>query len=139
MKPIITLLIILHFFVGIGALAGGYLGISDPTLSSMGADASEMLKNAPFDDFFIPGLFLFIVIGLMNIAAVITAFRKWEYQGYYSGFMGIVLMAWIVIQCYMLWVIHFLHITFFIIGGIQSSLSLLLLLNKDQFPPHIIR
>ncbi|MDZ7794952.1 MAG: hypothetical protein U5P10_15045 [Spirochaetia bacterium] len=79
MKPVITLLIIIHFFVGIGALAGGYLGMPDPTLASMDAEASKMLKNAPFDDFFIPGLFLFIVIGLMNIAAGITAIRKWNY------------------------------------------------------------
>lgn len=139
MKPIMTLLIILHFFIGFGALAGGYLGMSDPTLSSVGANANEMLKNVPFDDFFISGLFLFVIIGLMNIAAAITAMKKWNYQGYYSGLMGVVLMVWIVIQCFMLWDIVALHIIYFIIGGIQSSLSLLLIFKKDHFPSHIIK
>lgn len=140
MKTITTLLIILHFFVGLGAMAGGYWGISDPMLSSMpDMNAEELLINAPFDNFFIPGLFLFAVIGLMNIAAGITAIKKWEFQGYYSGLMGGILMAWIVIQCFMIQAVNFLHVTFFIIGAVQAFLSLLLIVKKDQFPSRIIK
>lgn len=114
--------------------------MSDPMLSSMpDMNAEELLKNAPFDNFFIPGLFLFVVIGLMNIAAGITGIKKWKYQGYFSGAMGGVLMAWIVIQCFMIREINYLHVIFFLIGGVQAFLSLLFILKKDQFPSRYIK
>lgn len=139
MKAIIIILSIIHLIVGAGALAGGYLGMSDPTLASMGADVDEMLRNAPFEDFFIPGLFLFAVIGLGNLAAAVTGFRKWRYQGYASGALGCILMAWIVIQCYMLWEINALHVIFFIIGAGQALLALGLALRQELYPARLLR
>jgi hypothetical protein len=129
MKAVNPILLIIHFFVGLGAL-----GISDPTLASMAADAGEMLENAPFDDFLIPGLFLFIVIGLGNLVAGVTAIRKWKLQGYASGAMGAILIAWIVIQCFMLREINILHVVFFIIGAVQGLLALWLAYRQDLFP-----
>lgn len=134
MKAITPILGVIHLFVGLGALAGGYLGMSDPTLASMGANAEEMLRNAPFETFFIPGLFLFVVIGLGNLAAAVTGFRKWSYQGYVSGVMGGILMAWILIQCYMLWEINALHIIFFTIGAVQALLALVLAVRQELYP-----
>ncbi len=125
-------LILIHAFVGLGALGGGYLGLSDPTLASMGAEAAEMLKHGPFDSFFVPGLFLFVVLGLFNLTAAYTAARKWKNQSYYSGIMGIILMAWIFIQCYMLWDINALHIIFFLIGAIQALAALIMLIHKKE-------
>lgn len=66
-----NILLGLNFFVGIGACFGSYFAFSSiPVLkagdSFMGL-TSEMLKNAPFDSYFIPGLFLLIVLGQGNI------------------------------------------------------------------------
>ena len=139
MKAIEPVLGGIHLFVGLGALAGGYLGISDPTLASMGANAEDMLQNAPFDTFLIPGIFLFAVIGLGNLGAGITAFRHWRYQGYAGGAMGGILMAWIVIQCYMLWEINALHAIFFAIGTVQGLLALVLAFRHDLLPAQLLR
>ena len=112
----------IHIFVGVGALFGGMAGILSPSGSAVGITASEALKNGPFTDFLIPGIFLFVVLGLGNIIAFITAKNK--YQPYISGCFGIILCLWIVIQCYMLYTINVLHIIFFIIGIIQIFLSI---------------
>ncbi len=120
MKP--NMLGTIHIFVGVGALFGGMAGILSPSGSAVGITASEALKNGPFTDFLIPGIFLFVVLGLGNIIAFITAKNK--YQPYISGCFGIILCLWIVIQCYMLYTINVLHIIFFIIGIIQIFLSI---------------
>ncbi|HHY12977.1 MAG TPA: hypothetical protein GX529_10160 [Firmicutes bacterium] len=120
MKP--NMLGTIHIFVGVGALFGGMAGILSPSGSAVGITASEALKNGPFIDFLIPGIFLFVVLGLGNIIAFITAKNK--YQPYISGCFGIILCLWIVIQCYMLYTINVLHIIFFIIGIIQIFLSI---------------
>lgn len=115
---------IIHIIVGIGALFGGMAAILSPSGSAVGISASEALKNGPFTDFLIPGLFLFVIIGLGNIGALITAKYKNRYQAYISGCLGVILCLWIIIQCYMLFMINALHIIFFIIGALQIFLSI---------------
>ncbi|MGB4505132.1 MAG: hypothetical protein WBI44_09635 [Syntrophaceticus sp.] len=115
---------IIHILVGIGALFGGMAGILSPSGSAVGIKASEALKYGPFTDFLIPGIFLFVVLGLGNIVAFITAKNNHKYQPYISGSFGIILCLWIVIQCYMLFTINVLHIIFLIIGIIQIFLSI---------------
>jgi hypothetical protein len=115
---------IIHIIVGIGALFGGMAAILSPSGSAVGISASEALKNGPFTDFLIPGLFLFVIIGLGNIGALITAKYKNRYQAYISGCLGVILCLWIIIQCYMLFMINALHIIFFIIGALEIFLSI---------------
>lgn len=123
MKAINSLRII-HNIVGIGALFGGMAAILSPSGSAVGISVSEALKNGPFTDFLIPGLFLFVIIGLGNIGVLITAKYKNRYQAYISGCLGVILCLWIIIQCYMLFMINALHIIFFIIGALQIFLSI---------------
>lgn len=124
MKPLSKSLGIIHVLAGISALFGGMAAILSPSGSAVGIKASEALKNGPFTDFLIPGIFLFIVLGLGNIIAFITSKYNNKYQAYISGGFGVVLCMWIIIQCYILYTINVLHITFFIIGAIQILLSM---------------
>src|SRR5690554_6405752 len=87
----------LHLFIGIGAMAGGLGAILNP-LNPMGL-GTEQLRRSPFDDYLIPGIFLFTVIGLGNLAALIWQWRGGSLHGYASGAVGWILVAWIVIQC----------------------------------------
>lgn len=116
---------IIHAFVGIGALFGGMLGITNPSGSLYGMPAAESLKNSPFNSYLIPGLFLFVVIGLGNLSVLFFSRYKNVYYSYISGFFGIILFMWIIIQCIMLLTIHILHIIFLIIGIIQIILPIL--------------
>lgn len=114
---------IIQIIVGIGAFYGGALAISDPSGISFGMPA-EVLRNGPFNSFLIPGLFLFFVIGLGHLAAFFAERRRLKLHRFISGGAGCILMAWIVIQCYVLQAVHYLHIIFFIVGLIESIISI---------------
>ena len=132
MKRITGVLFILHLLVGTGGMAGGFACLINPT-NPLGAPL-ELLNNSPFSNFFIPGILLFTVIGLGNFAsaAVMTISKKW--CGYTSSISGWALMIWLVVQCYMIQSIVFLHIFFFCIGGVQAVLAFTILWKAKQFP-----
>lgn len=113
---------VLLCFVGIGALFGGFLGMYDPygKVFEMG---TGVLKKGPFTTFFIPGLFLFVVIGLGHLTAFVATIKRMGPHLLLSGVVGIVLMSWIVIQCYMLQNVNILHVVFFIIGFGETSIA----------------
>jgi hypothetical protein len=137
MKIIYGLLLILHVFVGTGAMAGGYAAISNPQ-APLGVSL-EILKNSPFSSFLIPGILLFMVIGVGNIIGALTILFKAKYQGYFSGVVSCGLVIWIIVQCIMLRTIHALHIIFFTLGAIQGFLSAVIIFNQKLFPAnHII-
>ena len=131
-KALRVLAIGLHLFIGIGAVAGGYAAVSNP-VDPLGIP-KDMLKNGPFDNFLIPGLFLMLIIGVGNIIAGALAQKKHKWSSYFSGAMGDTLILWIVIQCLILSTIAALHVIFFVFGVIQSLIALLLLFDSKQFP-----
>lgn len=131
------LLLLLHLIVGIGAIAGGIAAILDP-VAPLGASV-ELLRNAPFDTYLIPGLLLFGLVGLGNLFAAIWFIQKRPGQGYVSGFMGSVLVIWIVVQCYMLWDIVALHVIFGAVGAAQGLIALKLLWDQNLFPASLLR
>ncbi|PKL09407.1 MAG: hypothetical protein CVV51_03925 [Spirochaetae bacterium HGW-Spirochaetae-7] len=132
MRIIRPLLVALHLFVGIGAIVGGIAAIMDP-VSPLGMPASA-LTGTPFDSFIIPGVILFCVIGLGNLAAAVTAFLGKWWMGYPSGTAAIALMIWIVIQCVMLDAVAGLHVIFFTIGAVQGCLALAMTMIEGVWP-----
>ena len=137
MKAVRRILAVLHIFVGIGAMGGGLGAILNPS-APMGMPAS-VLRNGPFTDFLIPGIFLFVVIGLGNIGGALFLLRKSRFQGYVSGALGAVLVAWIVIQCLILWSVVALHVIFFALGALEGCLALALLWQENLFPMNVAR
>ncbi|MBL4931653.1 hypothetical protein [Clostridium paridis] len=136
MKIVYRLLLILHLIVGIGAMAGGLEAILNPQ-SPMGMPTTT-LKNSPFTNFLIPGIILFVVIGLGNIISALVFIFKTKLQGYISGVISFALVIWIIVQCIMLNDIVFLHVLFFSIGVVQAVLSIAVLFERRQFPTNII-
>lgn len=133
MKKLYGVQTVIHFFVCIGALFGGTLGITDPYGTLFGMP-TEVLKRGPFTSFLIPGLFLFIVIGVGHLVAGVAVKRKMKFHPYISGSVGCILMAWILIQCYMLRNINPLHVIFFLIGSLESIIALYFLIKLKLFP-----
>ena len=89
--------IVLHLLVGIGALGAGQALIRDTTGKSM-TFKTEWLVGSPFNDYLVPGLFLFFVNGGLNLAAAYGLWRKRWWAAAVSFAAGLVLVAWILIQ-----------------------------------------
>ena len=119
----------LHLFVGIGALFGGMGAILNPQ-EPMGMSV-ELLENSPFSSYLIPGLTLFVIIGLGNTAATFLIRSSYKYKIYLSGFLGVILVSWILIQVNILGTFHFLHGLYLVLGLIIISLNVSLL--KKEF------
>jgi len=127
----------LHLLVGVGAVAGGWAAVSNPH-SPLGMPA-EALRTGPFSSFLVPGLFLMIVLGLGNLAAFGVSFLPWRYRSWLDGALGGILILWILIQCWILQAVVFLHVLFFGFGVIQGILALVLAYRHDVFPAGLIR
>jgi hypothetical protein len=126
MKGFKRLSVFLHLFIGMGAVGGGLGGVIDP-YSPMGMPI-EVLRYSPFRSFFLPGLFLLIVIGLGNILSFVISRMFEEARGYLSCFLGAILCIWLIVQCIFLRDVVSLHIIFFILGILQG------LFFSRQFP-----
>ena len=133
MKRIYLIQAVISCFVGVGALFGGIMAFLDPTGELFGL-STELLKKGPFNNFLIPGLFLFTVIGLGHMLSFWLVKKRIKFHPYISGALGCILMAWIVIQCYILEAINILHVIYFIIGAIEGVMSLYMLLKLKLFP-----
>lgn len=136
MKKVYLILLIVHIFVGIGAIGGGLTAILFP--QGPAGISTDALKNSPFSDFLIPGIILFSIIGLGNIFSAVTILMKSKLQGYISSVFGWALVIWIVVQCIMLNTIVLLHVIFFIIGLVQAALAMFILFKEELFPTNII-
>lgn len=126
----------LHIFVGIGALGGGLAAILN-THEPLGVPA-EALKNSPFENYLIPGILLFTLIGLGNLAGAVALLSRLRLRGYSSSILGWALMIWIIVQCIMLQDVVFLHVLFFAIGAVQAAISMQILYEEGLFPATLI-
>lgn len=109
---IITMLLLA--FNGIGALYGGYSLITDPTGGSLQMPVS-VLKTGPFNDFFIPGIILFTVLGLGCMAALVMMLFRTRLYIQAVLFCGIATIIWIATQIFMLQGVYTLQV---IIGSV---------------------
>lgn len=78
MKPntLRNLLIALLLFLGIGALGGGLMLIISPSGKLLGGIPVSILNHSPFTNFLIPGIVLFVVIGLAPCLVSIALIKK---------------------------------------------------------------
>lgn len=136
MKIVYRLLFVLHAFVGIGAMAGGFAAIINP-YKPLGMPV-DPLKNSPFSNYFIPGIILFAIIGLGNVFSALMLHFRSRFQGYISSVFTWALIIWIVVQCIMLNDVVFLHVLFFCIGLIGAILSIIILFEQHLFPANVI-
>ncbi|MBC8754098.1 hypothetical protein H2O64_05410 [Kordia sp. YSTF-M3] len=110
-KIIRNVFVILLGFLAIGAIGGGLVLITSPTGELIGIPLSEF-KNMPFDNFLIPGIILFSVLGVIpllliiallkkpesKIAEQINIFKDMHWSWTYSIYIAFILIGWIHIQ-----------------------------------------
>ena len=107
----VTALIVAQLFLALGALAGGATLIASPKGGVIKLPLSD-LRGSPFSDFLIPGVILFVVLGVgpvvvawallrrPRVAALsaVNPFRR-QYWGWTaSGVIGVGLVIWIAVE-----------------------------------------
>ena len=120
---------IIQTIVGIGAIPAGLAMILDPYGTNLGM-STEILLKSPFQNFFIPGLFLFIVNGLFSVIGAILSFTGNKYAGLNGLGLGLFLIIWICVQIYFIGLTHFLQPLYFVIGIIEIILSYSFILRR---------
>ncbi len=137
-KPLsVFLLIMLEFLMGAGAVfGGGALALApDGALLHM---STTMLQNSPFSDFLLPGLVLFIILGLLplitafalyrpfpnRLAEIFNIFRNLHWSVAFTLYTGFIIIIWITVQTYFLQAVHWIHLVYVIWGLLLIAVSL---------------
>lgn len=68
--------IFLLSFLGLSAFGGGLTLIISPSGELLGGLPLSLLQNSPFDNFLIPGIILFIILGIFPILIVFALIKK---------------------------------------------------------------
>lgn len=94
-------LLVALLFQGLSGLVGGFGLISDPTGSSMSMSV-EWLNDSPFDSYLIPGLILFLALGVFPIFVTygIWNYRSWSWLS--ALLVGVMLIIFIVVEILMI-------------------------------------
>ena len=129
-KQVRIVAIILLFITGLNALAAGYSFIVEPSGEGLGMNVGY-LKHSPFSNFLIPGLVLFVAIGMNSFVVAFIAILKKSYYSIFIQLQGCIITGWILIQILMLRMFHILHLVIFVIG-IILILSGFLLPGKEK-------
>ncbi|WP_297707537.1 hypothetical protein [uncultured Eudoraea sp.] len=131
-----NLLILLIFLQAISAVPAGLSLIIDPSGKGIGLPPG-VLENTPFKNFLIPGLFLFVVLGLLplitlygllsrkklNWAQKINWDKKFHWSCTFSFYIGLLLILWINMQLYFGITFNNLHFSYTILGVLILILS----------------
>ncbi len=122
-----NILVSLLTFLSIGALFGGAVLIISPSGKLIGMPLS-LLDKSPFSNFLIPGIILFIVIGLIPCGLVFALLKKpvsaladrlnvypdmhWAWTG--SIYVAFALIIWIQVELFFLQSVHWSHMLYMV-------------------------
>ena len=93
-KTIRYLLGLLHLFMAISCFDSGFYGMS----GAADLPSIALLKNSPFKDYFIPSLFLFVIVGGFSLTSALLVYKHHRNVRIFSFITGVLLIAWIAIQ-----------------------------------------
>jgi hypothetical protein len=112
-------LAVCQLFNGGSGLLGGIMLMRDPSGQFLQMDQA-MLSTTPFANFLIPGIVLFIFVGLGNIVGFVLTLLKKGRPGLIGLLFGAVLMIWIVVQVVLIGYQSFLQPLYFLTGLLQA-------------------
>lgn len=116
---------------GFSAIYGGLSLVLDPSGSSLGM-STDLLKTSPFENFLIPGLFLFNMIGQFSLLIAALLLFNARYSALLVTLEGSILLVWLVIQIIMIQTFSWMQVIMGIIGFTLVLLGLLLM--KPRLP-----
>jgi magnesium-transporting ATPase (P-type) len=138
-QTIINIHISLLAFLGIGAIGGGGALIISPSGKLLGGIPLSLLKNSPFNDFLIPGIILFFVLGIFpclvaysllkktanNLAESLNFFKDMYWAWSFSIYVAFALIIWIQVEMYFMQAVVWLHTFYMILAIVIIFVALL--------------
>jgi hypothetical protein len=113
-KKMKALLFILISFVAFTAFICGLIMISNPDGRAMGLDLI-LLKETPFNNFIIPGIFLSSV-GVVNLIAVFFNIKRHNNRYNWALAGGVMIFGWIVVQMILIQMFYWIQFLYLVIG-----------------------
>jgi len=108
-------------FGALNAVAGGYYG-----LSGARGVPREWLEGTPFTNYFVPSLFLLVVVGGAMLWAAVAVFGNWRRcRSVALGAAGLVL-CWIAVQVAMIGYVSWMQPTTAFVATLAGTLAWLL-------------
>ena len=107
--------ILLLAFMGIAACYGGGALILDPSGKLLEMPLT-LLTESNFPNYLVPGLILFLMIGLLSLLTIYFTITGNKYYPDLVFNQGFIQVGWIVVQIYLLQVFHFLQLVVVING-----------------------
>jgi ABC-type proline/glycine betaine transport system permease subunit len=112
--------------VAVGAIPAGLAMIQKPDGSILHMP-TDILQGSPFNDFLIPGIFLFGFNGLGSLAGAVLCFIHSRYSAISGLILGIGLVVWIIVQLLTTGLISWMQPAYFTIGLVEIILGLLII------------
>ncbi len=140
-----NILLVLLAFLGLGAIAGGGVLIISPNGKLIGMPLS-MLDHSSFKSFLIPGIILFLLLGIApslliiallkkptsKLAERINFFKDMHWAWSYTIYVGFTLIFWIQIEMMFLSAVSWLH-TFYMFLAFAIIFVALLPQIRNQY------
>jgi len=134
----INVLLFLLLFLSLGALYGGAVLILDPSGGLLQMPVI-ILENSPFNNFLIPGLILFTVLGLLPALVfysllkqpqwtwvnVLNVYSDMYWAWTFTLYVGFVLIIWISVQTLLINSVHLVHTGYVLLGLLIVCIALL--------------
>jgi hypothetical protein len=131
------ILIVLLLLLGVSALIPGAMLMLAPDGHLIQMPMSN-LEESPFQDYFIPGLLLFLFVGIFPVAAAYGLWRMpaWRWPDFINPFdhlhwswagslaAGVILIIWITTQVFLIQSVAFLHYLYWGWGVLVVLLTL---------------
>jgi hypothetical protein len=129
-KTAINIHLFLLTFLGLSAIGGGGALIISPSGKLLGGLPLSLLKNSPFNNFLIPGIILFVVLGVLPSLLIFALLKKSaspfaEYFNFFkdmhwawsfSIYVAFALIIWLQTEMYFLQTVGWLHNFYMIIA-----------------------
>ena len=110
-------------FLALGAIGGGGTLIISPSGKLLGGLPVAILKNSPFANFLVPGIILFVVLGVFPgllvfalrkkitspFAEHFNVFKDMHWAWSFSICVGFILIIWLQTEMYFLQAVGWLH------------------------------
>jgi len=134
----INVLLFLLLFLLLGALSGGIALVINPSGGLLQMPIT-ILENSPFNNFLIPGLILFTVLGLLPALVfysllkrphwiwvnVLNIYSDMYWAWTFTLYVGFALIIWISVQTLLINSVHLVHTGYVMLGLIIVSIALL--------------